>query len=82
MVFGAFDPLVVVERYRPLGDVEPELAERALIDLPAVMGLFEEGVDERLDRVAQRAGLPLPGPFSSNYWVPRASSWSKLTALA
>jgi len=24
----------------------------------------------------------LTGPFSSNYWVPRASSWSKLTALA
>src|SRR3546814_8062700 len=42
-----------------LGDVEHELAKGALVVLPAAMGLFEKGVGQRLDRLAERFGQPL-----------------------
>src|SRR3546814_14452497 len=36
-----------------------ELAKGALVVLPAAMGLFEKGVGQRLDRLAERFGQPL-----------------------
>ena len=53
-VFAGLDPLVVVEPARTLRDVEAELAERALVVLPAAVGLFEEVVGELLDRFGER----------------------------
>src|SRR3546814_4353122 len=59
VIFGGLDPLVIVERDRLSGDVEHELAKGALVVLPAAMGLFEKGVGQRLDRLAERFGQPL-----------------------
>src|SRR5216684_3401976 len=45
-------PPVVVERDRPVLADEREVSVGAVVVLPPVMGLLEESIDERLDRLA------------------------------
>ena len=56
-VFGGFDPLIEVERDRPVADVEEKIAVGALVDLPSAIGLLEEIVDQLLDRILDRQGF-------------------------
>jgi len=47
-VFGGFDPLIEVERDRPLGNVEDEVAVGTQVAFPPGIGLLEKIVDQLL----------------------------------
>src|SRR5882762_10493535 len=57
--FGVGEPLIVFERDRAVRDVEAEVAERAIVVFPAVMGLFEKIVGKLLDGFPNRQTYPL-----------------------
>ncbi len=54
-VFDVAVALVVVERDRPLGNIERDFAEGTVIDLPALVRFRQAIVDEGFDRVAKRS---------------------------
>jgi hypothetical protein len=63
-VFGGFDPLIEVERDRPLGNVEDEVAVGTQVVFPPGIGLLEKIVDQPLNRIRDRQG------FGDDDWVP------------